>query len=237
MKKNVFLFVGTWVSFGAAFVFFDFSPQQTIAQEEDTRVEARTAENSTDAAKRGIESVTFLLEISEQESGSEGDFVNTFLLMKQMDSVLGLNVREEILRSHTPKETYDEIENRIDVLQKNGSSYSSAISDYVASYNEEITSLEEKIQQTESAFFSAVDTFDSRNSDRLLEQFITEKSDMVRLRAERSRASNILKKLTAKTEQATLRLNAIRRNKEALIAGVQFDARTARSLGLIKENE
>lgn len=184
------------------------------------------------AAARGTGAV---FEIIEEEKSKAGEHAKTFVLLKQMQSSLALNIHKELLRSQNPEKIYSDIQKTLSSLDEKGTQFFNDISAYILVLDEQIVQAEQQVEDSEESFFTAIANNDAQKSNLLFEKFIQKKTELVRLRAQRGRADAIQSKLSRGTRSIRTRLSAIENNREALIAGVQFDARTARSLGLIKE--
>ena len=162
------------------------------------------------------------------------NFFGEILLLENLKNLIQVSPRDEILKSANQYEKFSEIHDFFLGSLNAGEKSLQQLSVRESILKNKVKQFESEASLLEKKFFNSLDNFSTAISDQNFEIFVRKEKEVVEVKAELGRILALEKYFKIFLPQIEKKLIAMEKNKNALIAGVQVDAVTAKLVDLAK---
>ena len=181
--------------------------------------------------------VALAQDLAEPDALFTGRFRTELELLKRLTLLSRIDLWANVNPRADRAQAVRELENRFEDTLGAAKAVRQRLVDEGNAVDDEVDALEAKVDQTDAAFFQALDQYQAETASDRYAEFIDQKQRLVYLRAEFGQYSSLNSRFRELIPQVEQKLQALQENREALIAGVQVDRETAVRAGVVKNGE
>ena len=178
--------------------------------------------------------ISLAQDLAEPDALYTGRFRTELELLKRLTLLSRIDLWTNINPRADRVAAVRELENRFEDTLAAAKSARQRIVDEGNAVDAQVDALEAEVENTDEAFFSALNQYEAESADDLYRDFVEQKQQLVRLRAEFGQYRSLNTRFREVIPQVEAKQQALRENREALIAGVRVDRETAVAAGVVK---
>ncbi len=162
------------------------------------------------------------------------DFSMEFELLKKIDSALAINPAQEMQSGDRAKKILN-IEASLTSLEKESQKIMRQISVKKTHFEEEVNRWKQEYLASEKRYSDSFSAQNAEDATKNFEEIITHKQKYIAANENMKKSKSLEDQFSKRIPQIISRKSAIEKNGDALLVGVTVDAKTARSLGLVRD--
>jgi hypothetical protein len=181
----------------------------------------------------GNQGITLAMRLGDENLLQPGDFAAEIGLISRLDALANLQPWAAMANAVDRAARYQELETTFAETIAEATAARKRLEESRQELTGKVRQMQAEREDYEKRYFAALNAGSSQNAQKWHGLFVESQVAWVKERAELGKINGILSRVTRQINPVRAQYAALKNNRDALIAGIRVDAKTARAAGVV----